>query len=219
MLEVCFRTYQNPQIRFAERGRRLDDLISAVRQAVKIMTDSDRDAFCQAWLERLIDAAVQDGAKIPKKRKEPSSETVAAESQPAPELLQPADASSASTSELSKEVIEIDESDLESPPPPKRQRQESPTASTSLPVVIINRIPDMTLKAKPTTKQTSLNGIWKKKSQYTEEEIAAAREVERIKDDERMRRAAEMEQLLKARKGVKERELNREHQQRFRDRK
>ena len=75
-LELSFETHlltiQGRRIRFSERGERHVELQKFLKKAVKEMTPGERDSFRQAWIERLITAAVESGAKIPsKKRKEP----------------------------------------------------------------------------------------------------------------------------------------------------
>ncbi|KAJ7697037.1 hypothetical protein B0H17DRAFT_1130675 [Mycena rosella] len=46
-------------------------MIQLFKTAVKLMSEGERAAFCNAWLERLIAAAVESGGKIPPKRKAP----------------------------------------------------------------------------------------------------------------------------------------------------
>jgi hypothetical protein len=69
-LELCFETWQmartgDGNIHFRERGSRLKALIVFMKTTVKKMTEADRAVFKDAWLERLIRAAVANGAKIP----------------------------------------------------------------------------------------------------------------------------------------------------------
>ncbi|CAA7260678.1 unnamed protein product [Cyclocybe aegerita] len=196
ILEVCFRTYQNPQIHFSERGRRLDDLISTIKAAVKTMSDSDQEAFCHAWLEGLIDTALLNRAKISKKRKESDTTTLTA---PAPSTSSPC---VTSIEKQQGKVIEID-SDSESPPAPKCLWQSTKNDNISLPVVIINETSDLASKTKPPLKQTSLNGVWKKRSKYTEEALAQAQEVSQVKEEEQMHKAVESEQRRKQKKEEK----------------
>ncbi|KAJ7622857.1 hypothetical protein B0H17DRAFT_1151577 [Mycena rosella] len=75
-LEISFQTHllqiQNRPLLFIERGRRHDDLVKLLKMGVKQMSPSERTSFQEAWIEWLITAAVDSGAKIPsKKRKAP----------------------------------------------------------------------------------------------------------------------------------------------------
>ena len=68
-LEICFGTWKAPgaAIRFTERGSHLKDLISILKRTIR--EDPGCRAFVQThWLERLIVAAKESGAKIPNKR-------------------------------------------------------------------------------------------------------------------------------------------------------
>lgn len=68
-LEVCFETHKIPAngtIVFTERGKRCDLLITTFKYAVKeLQSDGDREFLRKVWLERLIQAAELQGAKIP----------------------------------------------------------------------------------------------------------------------------------------------------------
>jgi hypothetical protein len=72
-LEVSFETHllrlQNRTIIFTERGNRLETLVKFLKTGVKHMSPGERTTFQEAWLERLITAAVDSGAKSGKKRK------------------------------------------------------------------------------------------------------------------------------------------------------
>ena len=68
-LEACFETHTIPAggtIVFRERGPRLEALIQTFKTAARGLTsDADRTFMQDLWLERLIRAAEQQGAKIP----------------------------------------------------------------------------------------------------------------------------------------------------------
>ena len=68
-MESCFETYKakDQPIHFTERGKRLKALADLMKTAVGKMTDGERTVFREVWLERLIRAAIADGAKIPPK--------------------------------------------------------------------------------------------------------------------------------------------------------
>ncbi len=75
-LEVAFETWHRPdgEIEFKEQGRRLsEDLIKFLKDAIKhhVKSEIDQAVFKEAWLERLIWAAVLAGAKIPAQSSHP----------------------------------------------------------------------------------------------------------------------------------------------------
>ncbi|KAJ6607780.1 hypothetical protein B0H10DRAFT_1955972 [Mycena sp. CBHHK59/15] len=119
-LEVSFATHElrGAPIRFLQRGTSLDVLPAMLKTAVKKMTDKDREAFRTAWLERLITAAVASGATVPPravKRKAPESDDI--EELPTAKKKKPT-------------VIVLDDSDMETDPPPAPLL---PPVATSLP--------------------------------------------------------------------------------------
>ena len=59
-MEICFQTYQAKDhvIHFTERGKWLNTLTKLMKMAIKTMTEGDREAFEEAWLERLTIVAV-----------------------------------------------------------------------------------------------------------------------------------------------------------------
>ena len=68
-MESCFETYKakDQPIHFMEQGKRLKVLTDLMKTTVGKMTDGERTVFREVWLERLIRAAIADGAKIPPK--------------------------------------------------------------------------------------------------------------------------------------------------------
>ncbi|KAJ7905213.1 hypothetical protein B0H13DRAFT_1881222 [Mycena leptocephala] len=74
-LEVSFETHllriQGRPILFTERGCRHDDLQKFLKKAVKGMSPGERVTFQEAWIERLITAAMASGAKIPPRKRKP----------------------------------------------------------------------------------------------------------------------------------------------------
>jgi hypothetical protein len=69
-LEVAFQTHKlrgSPLV-FKERGKRIQALEIFFKQNIKGNTLPDARGHQERWIERLIDAAVQSGAKIPAKR-------------------------------------------------------------------------------------------------------------------------------------------------------
>ncbi|KAG1802170.1 uncharacterized protein HD556DRAFT_1304341 [Suillus plorans] len=66
-LEVCFETHKlgrSGTITFRERGRRYEALVGMFKETVKkLAKDSEHDFLREVWLERLINAAQQQGAK------------------------------------------------------------------------------------------------------------------------------------------------------------
>ncbi|KAL1738695.1 hypothetical protein HDZ31DRAFT_69722 [Schizophyllum fasciatum] len=62
-MEIYFKTHQNQHLQITERGPRLhDDLIKMMKAAVNLMSEKDREVFRDAWLERMIAAAVHAGS-------------------------------------------------------------------------------------------------------------------------------------------------------------
>ncbi|KAK7472843.1 hypothetical protein VKT23_000950 [Stygiomarasmius scandens] len=68
VLEVTLGQREDGTIHFQEQGQRLEDLIKILKDAIKMMSESDRIAFESAWLNRLIHAAENDGAQHPKRK-------------------------------------------------------------------------------------------------------------------------------------------------------
>ncbi|KAJ7702083.1 hypothetical protein B0H14DRAFT_3649089 [Mycena olivaceomarginata] len=94
-LEVSFETHllglQGRTLVFTERGERLDTLVKFLKTGVKHMSPGERTTFQGAWLERLITAAVDSGAKIrSKKRKAPVAASATHENLPATKKSKPA---------------------------------------------------------------------------------------------------------------------------------
>jgi len=67
-LEICFATHQlqGQPLRFKERGDCYRNLIKMFKRVAKELP-KERDFLRQHWLERLITAACDTGAKIPDK--------------------------------------------------------------------------------------------------------------------------------------------------------
>jgi hypothetical protein len=70
-LEIAFQTHalrvQGKDLVFSKRGPRLDtDLVELLRWTLnELLTDEEWEAFCDAWVGRLIQAAMMSGAQIP----------------------------------------------------------------------------------------------------------------------------------------------------------
>ncbi|KAJ6554851.1 hypothetical protein B0H19DRAFT_1294878, partial [Mycena capillaripes] len=123
-LEVSFETdrlrLQGRPMLFIERGRRLDDLVKMLKIGVKYMSPGERTTFQEAWLERLIAAAVDSGAKIPSKKRKAAAQSPATDDSP------PASKRSRQT------IIVIDDDDnLEKTPSPLALPPSSAAPSTS----------------------------------------------------------------------------------------
>ncbi|GAW10512.1 DDE superfamily partial [Lentinula edodes] len=67
-LEICFGQRRDGLLHFKERGQRLENLVIMLKAGVKQMSNGDREAFEDAWLNRLIDGAKAAGARIPKRK-------------------------------------------------------------------------------------------------------------------------------------------------------
>lgn len=61
-LEVCFQTHISANIRFIERGRRLDGLITMLEHAQAELSAPEWDFVGSRWIARLIEAAISSGA-------------------------------------------------------------------------------------------------------------------------------------------------------------
>ena len=68
-LEICFGTWKAPDtvVRFTERGPHLKGLIAILKRTIR-EDPGCREFVRTHWLERLIVAAKESGAKIPDKR-------------------------------------------------------------------------------------------------------------------------------------------------------
>ncbi|KAJ7802017.1 hypothetical protein B0H14DRAFT_2893875 [Mycena olivaceomarginata] len=69
-LEVAFQTHKlhGAKLVFKERGKRLDTLEAFLKQNIKKNSLPDARGHQDRWVERLITAASDSGAKIPPKR-------------------------------------------------------------------------------------------------------------------------------------------------------
>ena len=68
-LEVCFETFKlrnGENIVIKEQGPQFDHLIAMFKRVVKEVPE-ERDFIKEHWLERLVTAAKESGAKIPKR--------------------------------------------------------------------------------------------------------------------------------------------------------
>ncbi|KAJ7624176.1 hypothetical protein B0H17DRAFT_1151323 [Mycena rosella] len=66
-LEISFGTWKSKegQVRFVERGTRLQALVLFLQSAIRRMTPSEREAFEKVWVDRLIKGMKDSGAVIP----------------------------------------------------------------------------------------------------------------------------------------------------------
>lgn len=70
-LERCFQVFALPfgqELRFTERGQHCQTLVRVLKDAVRHLSESDRELVADRWIERLIAAAKGSGGTIPKKR-------------------------------------------------------------------------------------------------------------------------------------------------------
>jgi hypothetical protein len=69
-LEVAFQTHKlhGAKFVFKERGKRLDTLEAFLKQNIKKNSLPNARGHQERWVERLITAASDSGAKIPPKR-------------------------------------------------------------------------------------------------------------------------------------------------------
>ncbi|KAJ7860408.1 hypothetical protein B0H14DRAFT_2576624 [Mycena olivaceomarginata] len=69
-LEIAFKTWKlgTVEVPIRERGPGLEALEGICKRAVRDMSPGDHAVFQDAWIERLIKAALDSGAKIPQKK-------------------------------------------------------------------------------------------------------------------------------------------------------
>ncbi|KAL1709283.1 hypothetical protein EV121DRAFT_286922, partial [Schizophyllum commune] len=112
-MEVCFRPSRGQPLQIVERGPRLHrDLIKTMKEAVQLMSDGDRAVFAEAWLERVIEAAVRAGG-VGSKTKEGKRRRQAAleEDEEAPEPGEEARSKRRKDIAMEQEFISISDDD------------------------------------------------------------------------------------------------------------
>lgn len=71
-LQRCFRTHslaKGEVLCFKERGKRCESLVQLLKTSMRLITSpKDRQFIVESWVERLVTAAKNSGAKIPAKR-------------------------------------------------------------------------------------------------------------------------------------------------------
>ncbi|KAJ7173830.1 hypothetical protein C8R46DRAFT_1215743 [Mycena filopes] len=166
-LEISFGTnllaVQGRTLVFTERGHRHDVLIKLLKLAVKHMSPSERTSFQEAWIDRLIQAALDSGAKIPaKKRKAPTGDTGNIEPTPPPAKKSRAEVITVQDSDDDEPEIVGGTNTNVSPPSSTPPIASSSSASLTLPVA-----PSHSSSARSTVlgnpQQSTLKGFgWKK---------------------------------------------------------
>lgn len=71
-LERCFQTHVQPPggtLKFTERGKRCVNLVKVLKTAMRNLSPAEREVIVETWVERLITAARNSGAKIARKRR------------------------------------------------------------------------------------------------------------------------------------------------------
>ncbi|THU77489.1 hypothetical protein K435DRAFT_877775 [Dendrothele bispora CBS 962.96] len=202
-LEVCLGQTHNGVIEFKERGQRLENLISMIKDAVKKMSEADHIAFESAWLERLIKSAENQGARHPKRKH--TQETSTSEG-PARHKCNPDDSS----------VIDLS-SDNETNEDTPVVTQAS--ASTSIPhsSELSSSAPTRPIRLLPKKfKQSTLNFG---KDMRTEEQKQADRKARMEEAEEKQLEYDEKMARLKKNKEARDRELNRLRVQKHREKK
>jgi hypothetical protein len=197
-MEICFRTFERQDslgLRFTERGDRVLNLVTVMKSAVKKMSEAERSAFKDAWLERFITAATASGAKIPPRPKRKASASTLTDK------LQPA--------KKAKEIVISSDSEPEADSPPSRDIVMTvPVALESGPAVSRPRV-----SIPQTLKQSTLDGSLKR---LTEAEKAAASKRDRREREDALQEAQEREEQQREKAKQRKLELNRERQRRFR---
>ncbi|KAK6971316.1 hypothetical protein R3P38DRAFT_2813969 [Favolaschia claudopus] len=196
-LEVCFETHKlgGAKLLFTERGDRLVALEKFFKAFIKSESLPEARGHQNRWIDRLIQAAKDSGAKIPKKRQlqvDSSDEEADAAEHPKPKKVQ-------------KRIATVDLTGDDS---------DSPTPSTSASPAPTSR-PSAT--APPALRQQTLFQLGCRK--FSAEEAAVQRKKHADEARDKMAAAAERERHQKTVALERKRENGRLRQQSFRDRK
>ncbi|KAJ7455838.1 hypothetical protein FB451DRAFT_1184129 [Mycena latifolia] len=186
-LEICFETHKlrGGKLLFTEHGQRVLALKSFFKSVVKSQSLPDARGHQLRWVERLTQAAIDSGAKIPKKRtiEVDSEEEGDSARAPPPKKLQ----KQRSTIDLTRE----DDADTSSPAPPPHAAAKN---TDSVP-------------AAPALKQQTLFQLGCKKMSV--EEAAAQRKKHAEEARDKMAAAAEREKQAKLRAAENRKEARR----------
>ncbi|KAJ7084664.1 hypothetical protein C8R44DRAFT_894109 [Mycena epipterygia] len=199
-LELAFQTHKlrDSTLVFTERGKRVLALEIFLKKTVKEMTLPDARSHQICWVERLITAAKDSGAKIP----------------PPKRLLADSDEEQQESRPQKKKYISVESSDDE------HASDMQPLCTTSSPIdqrtPATATQPTATIRSVP-QRQATLFQLGCKK--LDPKEAAAQRKKHLDAKREKMQAAAERQKQAKIRTAAHTAELNRERQQRFRDRK
>ncbi|PBK87479.1 hypothetical protein ARMGADRAFT_1085498 [Armillaria gallica] len=166
-LEVNFATWRNPDglIHFAERGKQLERMITMLKQAVKMMSEKDREAFSSAWLERLITAAINQGAKASNR---PSQSALPAKRK----ANEDASGSNSPTTSTTVDRLSIPGTDIHERSRPRKRFKQSNASHNRSEVINIDLLSDAesespaemspSLSTEASSKQVTLNALgWK----------------------------------------------------------
>ncbi|KAJ6513471.1 hypothetical protein C8R45DRAFT_1050224 [Mycena sanguinolenta] len=201
-LEVSFATHLRP-VQFLQRGSSLNALPALLKTTVKQMSTAEREVFRKAWLERLIDAAVAAGAKVPARGdKRKAVEAPVDAEEPAPKKSKPP-------------VIIVDDSDTDSDAPivlPPLSPHPIPSASST-------RLPPN--PSPPTSRPRPIGNPKQTTLQFapaTKEDVQ--RYWKNVVDEnaEKRQQAAEQDKHRAEKKKERERDQGRERQRRKRAR-
>ncbi|KAJ7613758.1 hypothetical protein DFH06DRAFT_1146711 [Mycena polygramma] len=234
-LEVAFETHKlrDAKLLFRERGKRLGELEMFLKKNIKSNRSTDARGHQTRWIERLVQAAQDSGAKIPAKRRaandsdDDTNGDISQSINPRPKKVQ-------------KQSLTVDltqDSDEDSPPvtahsfprvPPSAdaaprpttttepQREDRPaTAPAPSAAAPLPKPTNVAPRAEP--QQRTLFQFGAKKLSPAEAEAQRRRHAAEAK--EKMRAAEQREKDNKVRALERKRDANRERQQRFRDRK
>ncbi|KAG6824721.1 hypothetical protein H0H92_006024 [Tricholoma furcatifolium] len=216
-LEICFGTYllMGKQITFKERGERLhNDLIKLFRKAVKELPSVQEHNMVEAvWLERLIKAAKDAGARIPsKKRKVISSDDEATHAAPLQKQRQGGNHTQPIVVDSDVEAIAPNLPELIELSDDEDDEEETPN-SPIVPPAIAPAAPQLPQPLRQATLFTL--GLKRCTKEEAVSQTKKSAQEHKLKMEDAKKREADVKMKTMERKKA----LNRARQQRFRDRK
>lgn len=204
-LEISFRTFalRDQPLRFLQRGSSLDDLPKLLKIAVKNMNDGERENFRTSWIERLITAAIDSGAKIPTSVKRKAA--VLADDSVGPHPTVPP------AKKPKVPVIVVDDSDSDSFPAHPSHSAPVATSSTSHPSRPSASAPPKNVKQttfaafgwKPAT-AAEIQQQWNKVADENSEKRKAKAVADQLSQEEKKQRDRDLATLRKRRQRERE---------------
>ncbi|KAK7043426.1 hypothetical protein R3P38DRAFT_3440427 [Favolaschia claudopus] len=237
-LEVAFQTHKLRKLVFRERGDRVADLETFLRKIIKEDGSSEGRGHQARWIERLVTAAVDSGAKMPAKKRaanDSDDDTNAklttnlgshpkkarktttidlTEDTPGPKTTTSSTSSSAPAAPALPASESAQTGVISNPPP---AAQDVPVASNHSLAPLASSTPSTAAANARPLQQGTLFQFGAKKLGREEANLQWKRQV--AESREKMAAAALREKEAKEERVQEKKDLNRERQQRFRDRK